>query len=461
MEKTNQKVPLYEKIGFSLIDGGYSMINYLLTAYLTIYLTDVIGVAAMVVSALLIIARIFDAVNDPIIGSLADRTKTKFGRYRPWILVGSIASGILVTLMFSNNPAWSNGGKAAYAIILYMVVTIATTSMYIPQLALNSVITSDNKQRGTIATLRMITSGLGTVVIPMVTMNLVMKFSGGQTATAGGYSKAVMLLCAIGSVLGIIGALVSKERLEPPKKQTSKIPMKQQMNAAFKNPAILLLILCFIIFGFIAYGRNGVMLYYFTYYVGNVQLYSIMGLTGLVGTFVGPALVGSLLLKFVPHKGRSAPIALLVVGLCYTGMGFLMPTNPVWWVLTVIASIFQSAFATIAFAALPEACDNGELISGLRVDGFLSSGTSFGLKFGSAIGPAIFLSMFDAAGYVANAAQNERVLRLMNSTVTFIPAVMLFVVAVLMRVFYKISPDKHAEIVRELQARRAAEEPQN
>ena len=289
-------------------------------------------------------------------------------------------------------------------------------------------------------------------------MKMVLKFSGGEVATAAGYTKTVMMISAISMVLGIIGTLVSKERLEPPKKQTSNIPMKQQMAAAVKNPAILMLVICFIMFGFIAYGRNGVMLYYFTYYVGNIELYSMVGLCGLIGTFVGPALIGSLLLKFIPHKGRAAPLALGVVGLCYLGMGLILPTNPLWWVMTIIATIFQSAFSTIAFAALPEACDNGELISGFRVDGFLSSGISFGLKFGSAVGPAIFLALFDAAGYVANAAQNDTVLALMNSTVTFIPAALLFIVAVLLLLFYKISPSKHAEIIAELEARRAAEQ---
>ncbi len=451
-------MPVYEMLAFSLIDGGYSMMNYLLTSYLTIYLTDVIGVAGVIVSAMLIVARVFDAINDPIIGSLADRTRTRVGRYRPWIFFGSIASCILVTLMFSNSPNWSGAVQAIYAIVVYMAVTIATTSMYIPMLALNSVITSDNKQRSSIATLRMITSGFGTVIIPIITMRLVLKFSGGETISSIGYTRAVLLISIIAMALGLIGALVSKERLEPAKAQKSSIPLKQQFSAASKNPAILLLILCFIIFGFIAYGRNGVMLYYFTYYVGNVNLYSMIGLCGLVGTFVGPALVGSLLLRFIPHKGRSAPIALTIVGLCYLGMGLSLPSNALWWVLAVVASIFQSAFATIAFAALPEACDMGELISGVRVDGFLSSGTSFGLKFGSAVGPAIFLAMFDAAGYVANTAQNGRVLSLMNATVTYIPAIMLFITAVLMFLFYNITPDEHARITEELKARREAAE---
>lgn len=146
------------------------------------------------ISGLLLVARIFDAVNDPIIGSLADRTKTRFGRYRPWAFFGSIASAVLVTLMFSNSPDWSVTMKAVYAIVIYLVVTIATTSMYIPQLALNSVITSDNRERGTIATMRMATSGLGTVIIPLITMRLVLKFSGSDTATAGGYRKAVLVI---------------------------------------------------------------------------------------------------------------------------------------------------------------------------------------------------------------------------------------------------------------------------
>lgn len=456
-EKTAGKVPFYEKLSFSLIDGGYSMMNYLLTSYLTIYLTDVIGVAGVVVSGLLLMARIFDAVNDPIIGSLADRTKTRFGRYRPWVFFGSIASAVLVTLMFSNSPDWSATMKAVYAIVIYLVVTIATTSMYIPQLALNSVITSDNRERGTIATMRMVTSGLGTVIIPLITMRLVLKFSGSDTATAGGYRKAVLVISLASMVCGLVGAIFTKERLEPPKKQTSSIPVRQQLNAMVKNPAIILLVLCFVIHGLIAYGRGGVMLYYFTYYVGDANLYSFMGLAGLVGSFAGPIVVGTLLMKLIPHKGRAAPLALAVVAVCYFGMGLLDAHSIVWWILCVIGPIFQSAFSTVAFAALPEACDNGELLSGFRVDGFLSSAVSFGLKFGSAVGPALYLAAYDAAGYVPNQAQNSAVLTLMNASVTFIPAALVLTVALLVFFGYKISPQRHAEIMKELQARRESQ----
>ena len=454
-EKPAYYVPFYEKLSFSLIDGGYSMINFLLTSYLTIYLTDVIGIAGMVVSGLLIVARVFDAINDPIIGSLADRTHTRFGRYRPWVFCGSIVSAVLLVLLFSNDPDWPAGAKTAYAVAIYMLLTLATTSMYIPQLALNTVITDDNRQRSTIATLRMVTSGLGTVIIPMVTMRLVLGFSGGETATAGGYSRAVALIAVVAMICGLIGAVVTKERLQPAGKKKNGIPIRRQIRAMLKNPAILLLFLCFVMHGLIAYGRGGVMLYYFTYYVGKPELYSFMGLAGLVGSFAGPILIGSALMKWIPHKGKAAPLALAVVGVSYLGMGVLDANTPVWWILCVLACVFQSAFSTVAFAALPEACDYGELISGFRVDGFLSSAISFGLKLGSAVGPALYLAAYDAAGYQANQAQNAQVLKLMNASVTFIPAVLVLSVGALVFFGYRISPRKHQEIMDELNRRRA------
>lgn len=454
IEKANVRIPVGERFCYSLTDAGYSALNYLMSSYLTIYLTDIIGIAGAVVSGLLLVARIFDAVNDPIIGSLADRTKSKFGRYKPWVFFGTIATAVTVSLMFSNQPGWSDSGKVLFAVVVYLLISVATTSMYIPQIALNSVMTSNAKARSNLATWRMVASNLGTCIIPVVAMPLILKFSHSEQATAKGYSSAVFVIVIVALAFGLIGSTVAKERLEPPKKQQNGIPVRKQMQAMFKNPAILLLMICYIVHGFIAYGRGAVLMYYFTYYVGDVGLYGIMGIAGLIGSFVGPIVVASFLHQKLRHKGRAAAVSLFVLAVCYTAMAFLNPHHSVWWVFSCLGSICQGAFATTVFAAVPEACDSGELLSGFRVDGFLASAISFGLKVGGAIGPAIYIALYAAAGYVPNQVQSMPVLRLMNASVTYMPAILVALIGFLMLFGYRISDTKHEEILAELRKRR-------
>lgn len=450
------KVPAYERLSYSLIDGGYSMLNFLMTSFVTIYLTDTVGIAVTAVSMILIVSRIFDAINDPLIGSLADRTESRFGRYKPWVFFGSFAAPLMVVLMFSNNPNWSSNTKTIYALVIYLITTIATTAMYIPQLAMNSVITSDPKERNRVTRWRNVASSGGTSLIPLVGMRLILGASKSETPTARGYTIAVTIIGVVALLFGVIGAVVTKERLQPPKKQKAGIPVKLQMRAMFKNLPIILLMMAFVMLGLIAYGRGGVLIYYFTYYVGNVGLYSLLGLTGLAGSFIGPLVIATLMMRFFPHKGKCAAYTLVIISLSYIGMAFTNANGAIWWVLAVSSSLFQGALAPILFSAVPEAGDYGEYLSGFRVDGFLSSAISFGLKFGSAVGPALFLAAYDWAGYIPNQAeQSQKVLQLMNATVTYIPGLLVMLMGLLMFFGYKLSPERHESIMAELRDSRA------
>ncbi len=442
-----------KRVYYALGDFGYNFMYYWLSTYLTIYYTDTIGIPAATVSIMMLVIRIFDAINDPIIGSLADRTHSRWGRYRPWFIVGSVAMATFIVLIFGARGDWSYGARLAWMWIIYILLTVASTCSNMPYGALGSCITPDSEDRAKASGLRMMFANVSSMITVIIAVPLMRMFSPDGSAThETGYFWAVLITCLLGLPTMIISGIKTKEVLTPPPTQTT-IPVKAQMKALLKNRPVIILILGQFILGCVIYGRAAMLSYYWQYNAGDAGFATTYGTISLVAAIVGTGWLGDLLFMKFQHKGFACAVLNFITGVAYVIMYFTTAPSVLFWILTFIGSMSFYAYMGIHFGTIGDAVDYGEYISGVRCDGFLSAFVSVANKAGGAVMPAIGVAVLGTLNYVAKGTQTPEVLRAINCFISLIPGVISIINGVLY-LFYPISTEKHKEIISELIARR-------
>lgn len=456
-EKTNVKLTLRERIEYSIAEYGYNSIYIWVTSWMMIYYTDTIGVAAAAVSLLTLAVRIFDGVNDPIIGSLADRTNTRFGRYKPWVACGAVALGILMILLFSAKPTWSDGRKLVWMWVLYILVTVASTCCNMPYGALNGVMTSDSHERGKIGSIRMLFACVGTYAPAIYAIPVIVAISGfsGGPEAAPGYFWAVTISVIIGVPLLVFSAVKTKEVIKPSPTQ-AKIPLKKQFAAFFKNKYAIILALGYFSVGFGLYGRMGMLTYYFTYVANNAALMTTGGIICIFTSIIGPGFVNDWVYNRFHHKGRTMMVNGFLGGATAIPMFWLLPDNPLFWVSYFLSQTFTMASLATAYGTVGDTVDVGEYRTGVRVDGFIASFISLWMKIGGAVGPALLLKVMDIQGYVPNQVQNTAVLNTMSFSISLCPAILGTMILILFA-FYDMDEKKHEGIREAIEQRHMKE----
>ena len=250
--------------------------------------------------------RLFDAVNDPIIGSMADRTRTRWGRYRPWLLFGGIGLPLSMIALFGAHSSWNPTAKVLWMCIWYVVVTVMSTCYDMPYSALHGALSPSSRERVRISSVRLTCSQIGTQITGILGIQLILYFShAGGARTEGGYLTAVALICLATLPLAIWPAFKSRERVQPPPDQ-KKIPVRGQLLTLLKNPPIIIISVVMMTFGFIGFGRSSMMMYYFTYVLGNPKVMSLFGLVSMAGSLAGNILIMPALYRALHSKGHTA-----------------------------------------------------------------------------------------------------------------------------------------------------------
>lgn len=463
MNKTNQyvtsrvKLTIGERINYAVAEFGYNSIYVWISTFMVIFCTDVLGISPVSVSLLLLLVRIFDAINDPIIGSIADRTKSKWGRYKPWVAIGATVMSLLIIVLFAAQPGWSNGVKTAYVWIVYTLITVASTACNMPYGALNGVITSDTEERTKLSGMRMVFVNIGGNFTPLIAPALMLFFAGGVENSAKGYLFAVIFSVALGLPTLIWSAVKSKERVQPPPEQMeagNKIPFKTQIKTLTGNKYAIVSMVGQFMNGFLAYGRMAIMAYYFTYVSEDFSLLARTGIIGIIAGVLGSGWLCPFIYKMLRHKGRAVGISFLIAGLFYAPMFFLNAHGVAFWVFYFLSALFGGAAGALRYSCDGDNADYAEYKYGVRVDGFLSSFISLMLKFGGAVGPAVLMAWIGKLGYIANQPQNDAVRNALNLSMSIVPAVLAVVAAAAFFIFHDMDEKKHKEIVDELERRR-------
>lgn len=455
MEKNKRKFTFRNVVCYGVGDFGGAAIWSYISTFLMFFYTDVFRIPALTVSLLFLLARLWDGVSDVLLGIAADRTHTRWGRYRPYLLFVPPAGAVLLLLTFWAHPEWSAGAKTAYAYVTYFLVVLAFTSTDVPYGSLPSAITQDPVKRGHLSTARLFFSICASAVLNIFVVPMVESY-GAENA-----QKGYLVVGAMVAVVYCLGYWITfagvREVGEYPKTETS-VNLVQELASCRKNVPFLIAVCGQFLFGFLYYGRNATFMYYFKYVENDIMLMSISAAVTLL-----PYLFGNLcfpiFFRKVKNKGKVTGIACIGAAVSMALLYFFrVETAPVpFYVLQCVASFFTGMICTGCFAVIPDAVEYGELKTGIRNDAFQYSMASLGNKVGMAISTASFAAILGLIGYVENQAQTPQVLQFIILGFSVIPAALCVVAAViLMR--YPITKDNFADILQQLEEKKKAKE---
>ncbi|MBD7911865.1 MULTISPECIES: MFS transporter [Clostridium] len=444
----NLKIKMKEKIGYASGDLASNLIYQTISIYLLFFYTNVFGLSAAQAGVMFLVVRFIDAINDPIIGTLVDKTNTRFGRFRPYLLYGAAPFAVLAFLCFTT-PNFSETGKLIYAYVTYVGLSITYTCINVPYGALTSAITDDNQEVVSLTSVRMFFANLGGVIVSYFVPVLSGYFSK-SFGLSGGWQITMGILGIAGAILLLFCFSSTKERVKSVN-QDHKIKFSDLFEQFKTNrPLVVLSIFFVLIFGINSI-NSSIGIYYVTYNVGRPDLVQWYTVLGSLPAFICIPLIPKINKKIGKKALLNISLAITVIG---TLSLLIIPTDMVGLILisrviTAIGSLTAGAFM---WALIPETIEYGEYVTGKRLSGLIYAIIGFFFKCGMALGgavPGIILGNF---GYVANQAQSSHALTGILITATIVPAI-LMVLALIDINFYNLDDKKYKEIAANLKER--------
>ncbi len=449
MALEHERLSVREKVGYGIGDAAANFIFQTMIIFPLAVYTDTFGITAAAAGTLFLVVRVFDAAFDPLMGVIADRTNTRWGKFRPWILWTAVPFGIMGFLAFTT-PDLSPSGKLAYAYVTYILLMMVYSANNLPYSALSGVMTGDVVERTSLSSYRMVFAMGSQLVIQGLALPMVKQFGGGNDAL--GYRITMGIFSALAVVFFFITFATTRERVRPDPAQKSSIG-QDFADLVGNGPWKAMFALTIILFITLAL-RGGVMVYFFKYYVGREDM---VGWFNVIGT--GATIIGVLLSKAVAE--RIGKRRLFVVGLLgtvvFTAAFILLPPNNLPLIIATEA-LRQFAYGftiPLLWAMMADVADFSEWKNRRRATAVIFSAIIFGLKAGLGIGGAIGGYLLEAYGYVPNAAQSEHALLGIRLTASIFPAIAFLLCAACLS-FYRIDKSIELEMSRELTERRNA-----
>lgn len=442
-----EKLSFLTKFSYGCGDFASQLTLTLVNSYLLIFYTDVVGLMPVAISVIMLITRIWDAINDPMLGAIAERTHTRWGRFRPYLLFGAPVLAIATGFTFMS-PNFSVMGKNIYALITYTIWGMLFTAVNIPYGSLSSVMTKSPVERNKLNSFRMIGTNLAGMLLSGAVIPVVTFF--GQGNDLKGYTCAAFAFGIASVPLFFLLFFNSKEVIEPV--QHEKMPVKTSFMCMIKNRNMLVII-AFLLFYMIGlFGRMAIAVYYIMYSVARVDLIPVLMMLPSCGAVIG-ILISSQLLAKVGRK-RMIIIAALGSGISLIILYFIPLANiELICLFSFIYGLFQFA-APIGFTLTADTIDYGEDRFGYRIDGFAFGITSFSTKLANTIAGVVGVPALVMVGYVANAEQTMATRMGINGVVNLGCGLFLILAAFIM-FFYNLSDEECAKIRQRLDQKQA------
>ena len=453
-----------EKIGYAAGDMASVLYFKVFSSFLMFFYTDIIGIQAAVIATMLWVTRVFDAVNDPVMGMICDRTKSPHGKFRPWLrwmVIPYALSGIAVFTV----PDISGGWQIAYVYVTYTLAMVFYTAINIPYGALMGVMTPHSAERTVLSSFRFYGAYAANLIVQATILILVVQLGGsedGETATQAGYINTMLIYAVCAAGLFMFTFYSTKERVQPPKGQESDL--KKDLAQLFKNkPWVAILVIGISTIIWIAL-RDAAILYYFKYYVvGQVEeggrfatLATWFNVIGTIGTLLGVACTKWFTDLFRGKKNAYLWLTIIVAFVASTYY-FSGPGDvALIFVVQAITSFLMGPLMPLFWSMIADTADYSEWKFGRRFTGLTFSAGTFSQKLGWALGPAFAGYLLNYYGYVDNVAQTARTIEGLRMMMSFIPSGIGLVAAALV-LTYGINLKMEKQMEKELSARKAAE----
>lgn len=493
MNNMNQKISISEKIGYSLGDCSANLVFQMMMIYQTKFYTDVFGLEGAIAGSVMLIARIVDAFVDPTVGILSDKTQTRWGKYRPWILWTALPFMVFYVLAFYNPGIEDKSLVAVYATISYTLLMTLYSFNNTPYASLGGVMTSDIKERNSITSIRFVAATIAQFIVQGLTLPLVGNFAGANGDKGHGWLCTISLFAAIGFIFFIITFFSARERITPPASQ--KTDTRKDIRDVFHSiPWRAMFILTLFLFTTLAMWGSA-MNYYFENYVDANALYTFLDKLGLVAVEANASfsynilnafglivnspekayevgfgvfnMVGALvqffgvilLSSFLANRygKKRVFIFCLTLTAIFTAL-FYFPNETdieTMFVLNFLKSLAYAPTVPLLWAMIADVADHSEYVNYRRATGFVFAGVVFALKAGLGIGGAILGFLLSGFGYVSGAgtAQTESAIHGIILSSSLIPAATFFI-GVIALYFYPITKAYNEEMQAELTERR-------
>ena len=414
-------------------------------SYLTIFYTDIVGLAPIVVSAIMLGARIWDAINDPMMGAVAERTKSKWGRFRPYIAFGCPLLAIFGVLTFTSPFGGSSTAGVIWAAATYIIAGMLYTLVNIPYSALSGVMTEDADQRNKINTSRNIGMNVGMIIVNSCSAGLALHFSGAgsEVATGHGYMMTALVYSIIAIPLFFIVFFTAKEQVTPVSNDV-KFSFKDTVKNLVSNKYLMIVTAIMTLQMTAFMGRIAVCAFYVIYCLGSFTMIALIMTIPSIGAVIGSLFVPYFAKKIGKRNVLMYSMLIQAVGLFVI---YLAPFDNMAMVITgsCIFGLFNVGFP-MTLSMVADSVDYMELKSGVRTDGTAYATYGLATKVGNALGGSIGVLLLSAFGYVANAQQTAEALRGINIVVNLIPAI-LFVSGALMCLMWRMT-DEQADDIR-------------
>lgn len=446
-----------EYLGYALGDTASNFFFQTFNIFLTYYYVDVWGIPATALLWMMPIVRLIGAFDDPIMGLIADRTRTRWGKFRPYLLWGAIPYGICGYLMFAG-PSLGPTGRLAYAYVTYALMLTSYTVINVPYSSLLGVISPSSRTRTVASSFRFVGAFAGALLISLFVRPLVKSLGGGDEMHG---FRMTMAIFAVASVLMFwVTFAATRERVTPPPGQQSNV--RAELGELFRNwPWVVLLVASVFSTTFVAL-RSGSTLFYFKYVAGDDGTAIFLGLdrstvfltTGALGLVLGTAGLGPIARK-VDKKYCAAGLS-AITGLCFASF-FIVPRGDfgLQLALNALAQFCAGPTSALTWALYGDVADYGEWKFGRRSTGLVYSASLFAIKTGIVVGGFLLPLFLEQFGFVRNAPQTATALLGITLAFSIAPGLLALLKAGALMI-YPLSQIRVDEIERALAARRAA-----
>jgi GPH family glycoside/pentoside/hexuronide:cation symporter len=453
-----EKLSFKEKVGYALGDTASNLFWMTFVFFGTFFYTDVFGLKPAAMGTLFLVTRILDTFFDPMVGIWADRTNTRWGKFRPFIVWFVIPFGIVGTLAFYT-PPMADTGKLVYAYVTYGLIGLVYSAINLPYSALLGVISSSSEERTKASSFRFVGAYAAGLLVSLFTKDLVRILGGGNAQL--GWTMTVGLYALVGMGMWIVCFSSTTERVKSETGHSSSF-VRDLGDVVTNVPWLVLFMLGIFTLGYVSI-RNGCFSYYFKYYVPDQTVFGIkmtsdriLGIflvTGSISSLFGTAVVS----PFAKMLGKKQ-LYMVLMGISSAltvAFYFLRPSDVLLMlVLQILANLLMGPTTALVYAMYADASDYSEWKTGRRSTGLVFAASSFAQKMGWTIGGAVTGYILAGFGYQAGMVQTEEALRGVRLLVSFIPAVG-SVLAMLLPLFYSLDDKRMKQIESDLQSRRA------